>query len=215
MKVTICIAAHGQNKWRVLAERRAVPSAERQCSSGLEMVEVLYEYDSHPDATRADVRNRLAERAAGDWLCFLDADDELEDGYMEAMAEAEAPGCLLTPAVSYSYGHRRKPAKFWPEVAIERGNWIVVGTLIEKSLFQQIGGWTHLDGTGVTNEYDDWELWIRASLAGGQIVRVPAAVYIAHVTGASMHRRSNARQRRAWHKEIGLIHFPDLYANFQ
>lgn len=209
MNLSIIIASHGHRRWQHLAQSRALPSAERQ-----KAYEVLIAHDDSLSANRAGVRNELASHAKGDWLCFLDADDELEAGYADAMAEQESARMMLTPAVSYAYGARRKPASFWPECELSKGNWMVVGTVIEKSLFEEVGGWRHLEATGTTNEFDDWELWIRCSLAGAGVVRVPGAVYIAYAMNTSKHRSASARQRRAWHREVGMIHFPQIYESW-
>ena len=57
-----------------------------------------------PTGTLAEARNKGAEAATGDWLCFLDADDSLAPGYLEAMRAALPSGdgrWLLAPAVSF------------------------------------------------------------------------------------------------------------------
>ena len=59
-----------------------------------------------PDGTRASSLNQGARQAHGDWLIFLDADDELAPGYVGAMRRAleqhpDGDLMLFTPAVQH------------------------------------------------------------------------------------------------------------------
>jgi GT2 family glycosyltransferase len=78
VNVSVIVATHGDLCWERLAEERAIPSAEGQ---GAREVITLHGVD----ATLAEVRNEAARQASGDWLCGLDADDELAPGYLAAM----------------------------------------------------------------------------------------------------------------------------------
>ncbi len=193
MSFTIVIATHGEDRWAKLAQRRALPSAQRQAC------EVLVGHD--PEGTRAEVRNALAERATSEWLIFLDADDELDDGYVTAMEKAAQENSLLTPRVSFVKNGIGQMAQFMPEVPLEKGNWMVVGTAVPRDLLLEVGGWRSFYGSGVLNEWDDWDLWIRCVQAGARIVKVPDAVYVAHV-GVSPHYTRDGAQTNAWLKEI-------------
>ncbi len=206
---TICIASHGSSRWQRLAENRALPSAEAQG------VPVLIWH--HPTETRAHVRNTLANRAETDYLIFLDADDELEPGYVEGferilkMSMRSPWGPLLVPAVSYVELSEKKEPMFWPVPDLDGGNWIVVGAGVERDLFQLVGGWRTLTGTGVLNEYDDWDLWIRCQRAGARPVPVADSVYVAHVARTSPHRTQRPKIKKAWLQEIRQAHWPERY----
>lgn len=208
MEVTICIATHGSDAWRDLAWSRPYPSAMGQGA------EVLIGHD--PDGNRATVRNELAAKASGNYLCFLDGDDELAPGYVGAMQRAwEESGhgndpLLLTPAVSYVVKGRKRPPSFWPEVPPWSGNWMVLGTLVPKALFLEVGGWRVWDPAD-WNEWDDWELWIRCQKAGARVVKVPRAVYIAHQEKTSRHRELPLAHKIKWTYEIGRMHYPEHY----
>lgn len=207
MEVSIIIATHGDASWEELAQSRPLPSAKTQPA------EVLIGHD--PDGNRATVRNALAEDATGDYLCFLDGDDELALGYIAAMQQAydnehTSDSLLLTPRVSYVVKGRIRPPKFWPETPIWSGNWMVLGTLVEKKLFQEVGGWREFDEAD-WNEWDDWDLWIRCQLAGARPVKVSRAVYIAHQEKTSRHRTLPHEHRMRWTNEIGRHYFPDRY----
>lgn len=206
---TICIASHGSSRWKRLAEHRALPSAEAQG------VPVLIRHD--PNGTRAQVRNELANEARTDYLIFLDADDELEPGYVAFFERAlegvvrKPWGPLLVPAVSYVEKGGKQEPMFWPVPELDGGNWIVVGAGVERDLFQLVGGWRTFMGTGVLNEYDDWDLWIRCQLAGARPVPVEDSVYVAHIARSSPHRTQRLKIRKGWTQEIRHANWPERY----
>lgn len=203
MNVSVVIATCGGEAWHELAWARAYPSV----SAFGAIVE------HYPDLTVSQARNAGAEYAAannpdiadGDrWLLFLDADDELESGYLEAMQDAldrNPSGIweddehyeelwvtppLLAPAVRYvraRNGHlSSSPAAIpnagkWPRV-----NECVIGTLVRADLFQHVGGFRDRtdDGTELSS-IEDYDLWLRCFDVGAALVHVPQAVYRAHV----------------------------------
>lgn len=214
MTVSVCIATYGDDRWRTLALERAFLSAREQGA-----LEVLLEHQ--PFGTIALARNAAASRAQGDWLVFLDADDELAEGYVSAMEDAARQHArllwsgfsrvLFTPAVSYCEGGRRQRPKFWPVCPFEDGNWMVVGTMISAALFRELGGFRNYGDPPGSNAYEDWGLWALAQREGAKVVKVPEAVYVAHVELTSRHRGADHRTRLGWHYEIGRDLFPDRY----
>lgn len=197
MKVSIIIATYGEESWAELAQTRAAPSTEDQGA-----LEVLVGHD--PEGTIAGVRNALAANAEGDWLCFLDADDELADNYLWEMhraflREKEADDVLLTPAVRKVRKGRPSPPTFYPEVPLERANWLIVGTLISRRLFMETGGFGEYP-----HGFEDWALWYKAHRLGARVVRVPRAVYVQHVNPQSKHRQGwrDRRWQAATHQRV-------------
>lgn len=210
MNVSICIPSYGENVWQEMAETRAVPSAHRQ-----EPLEVLTEHD--PEGTVASVRNALGRRAKGEWLCFLDADDELAAGFLVAMQRAwerrsrggggapDGPPPLLTPAVSYVRNGKRQTPRLLPVGNLRHNNYLVVGTLVQRDLFLQVGGFENYP-----HGFEDWSLWAKCWKAGAKVVPVRRAIYIAHVNPNSKHRtlwRDRAHQAE-WHERIQRDLFP-------
>lgn len=208
MNVTVIVATYGDLEWMRLGESRALPSV-----SGQGAIEILSLHDA--DSSIAQVRNKAAESATGDWLCFLDADDELGPGYLEAMRRALEQGrgaygevpLLLTPAVSYVHKGRPRPPMFHPEGDFRNDNFIVVGTLVQRELFLQVGGFGDYP-----HGFEDWSLWAKCWKAGAKVVRVRKAIYRAHVNPKSKHRQG--WRDRKWqvemHNKIRAELFPEL-----
>lgn len=188
MNVSFIIATCGDERWKRLAMDRAVPSAlllDGDCT-------ILTGHS--PDLTVQGARNELARLARSDWLCFLDADDELDRGYLRAMADAFMRGAittdwspLLVPAVRYVTAGVPMPRHQGQATIPNRGRWpsvneCVIGTLVRRERFEQVGGFREVtdDGCPITL-YEDWDLWLRCHDAGAQLVYVEDAVYRAHV----------------------------------
>lgn len=208
MSIAVIIATYGDERWRDLALSRAHPSTAAQ-----DAYEVILHHVDAPRATLAAARNSAASAATADWLCFLDADDELAPGYLNAMRRAMLSvdsRALLIPRVQYVRGRNRDRPKFpaWRPGAdgesLQDGNWLVIGTLIQRQLFWEVGGFEEWP------MYEDWALWARAWKAGAQLVQVPDAVYIAHRQRGSRNVAGENQKRRA-HAMIRRAVFPELY----
>jgi GT2 family glycosyltransferase len=197
LNVVVAVSTFGPRWWHDLAEARAVPSAQRLG------VEVFHIHGS----SLAEARNESVERAGeAEWIVHLDGDDELEEGFFEAMAEAVDGADILAPSVHYVrpgsvsrsvmphvYGHGHHHCT--GDCLVE-GNWLVVGSMARVALIRAVGGWR---GWTV---YEDWDLWLRCWLAGGRVEAVPAAVYRAHVRSGSRNRSLTIRERNQVHHKI-------------
>ena len=209
MNVSILVATYGEESWRTLAHERALPSARAQ-----EPYEVL---DGHAlDGTISEARNALAEMAKGDWLCFLDADDELGRGYLAAMQQAyerrrrdDGTPPLLTPAVSYVRKGKQQPARFLSGHDLSKNNYLVVGTLVQRDLFMQVGGFSDYP-----HGFEDWSLWAKCWKAGAEVVKVRRAIYFAYWNRNSKHRIAwrNRRWQVQMHQQVQRDLFPETYA---
>jgi hypothetical protein len=194
MSVSILVATYGSSEWQNLALERAVPSAEQQ---GVDVV-VVHE----KKGTVASSRNAAAAQAKGDWLCFLDGDDQLAPGYVQAVNRIHIrnpdPLHLYTPAVSYVHDGRRKQPRFWPECNLDTANWMVIGTMIHKDVFKAIGGFHDLP-----HGLEDWSTWGRAVRYGCIPVKVPRAVYVAHHNPDSKHHqlRQDKAEYDVWYEK--------------
>lgn len=195
MDVTVCVATYGDQSWMHLASKRAVPSAK---ALGVPVVR------AHRASLHA-ARNTALAAVKTEWVVFLDADDELEPGYFDAMATGSAD--LRAPAVRYLWKPRdvaRAPQV--PRVAghkhdctaecLPDGNWLVVGSMVRTDLVREVGGWEPWP------VYEDWALWLRCWLAGASIEAIPAAVYRAHARPDSRNRGPDMGFKNRTHRAI-------------
>ena len=215
MNVAIIVATFGDRKWQKLARVRAIPSSVGQGAA--EIIPLHLE-----EATLAEARNRAVEKTEADWLCFIDADDEIASGYLaemdaaldlwengRAMARYRGTPTLFVPAVQYvRRSDQPKSGVAWientsPPKILDRGrplfeiNWAPIGTLIPRRLFLEVGGFRDLAAL------EDWELWLRCERAGAKLVAVPNAIYRAHIRPRSrnsdqrLYRQIRAEYERA------------------
>lgn len=194
MDVTIVVATYGDTWWWDLGQQRAVPSARAQ---GVPVVAVHDPHTLH-GARNAGLREVNRER-----VVFLDADDELEPGYIAALHAGTAD--VRAPAVRYMRGGHGTPPRV-PQVAghrhscvaecLTQGNWLVVGSMAPTQLLHDVGGWRDFAWS------EDWDLWLRCHLKGASFQAIPQAVYRAHVRPGSRNRRLRNEDRVAVHRAI-------------
>lgn len=170
-----------------------------------------------PDASIAQVRNELGAQANGEWLCFLDADDELAPGFLQTMEVAwgrigghgKIKHPLLTPQVSYvQMNGRRHAPKHHRRGNLKNDNYLVVGTLVQRELFLQVGGFEDYP-----HGFEDWSLWAKCEKAGATVVQVTGAIYVAYLNPESKHRVawSDRKMQLEMHHRIRRELFPELY----
>lgn len=202
--ISIIITTYGADHWRDIAWSRAYPSTQDQ---GVNEIIVHHA----PSLTIGPARNEAASKATGEWLLFLDADDELDPFYVRAMTEAicsaERPEpALLQPAVSYIRKGVQQQPVLLPAIDLRVANYLVIGTVLRRSLFEQVGGF---------NDYhhglEDWSLWAKCWQAGATVFPVPQAIYYAHFNPHSAHRLlwRNRRLQVQLHKAVQAELFPE------
>ena len=177
-----------------LAAQRAVPSAKRLG------VRVLH---SHAE-TLHDARNAGLADVDTEWVCHVDADDELEAGYFDVMGQANAD--LRAPSVRYIRRGRSFSAPQMPKVSghvhdceaacLRDGNWLLIGTVVRTDLLRRAGGWWDYPWS------EDWSVWLRCFLLGATVEAVPQAVYRAHVRPGSRNRAPDRAFKVATHHRI-------------
>ncbi len=194
MGVTVVVATYGDDSWHQLAWERAIPSAQDQ---GVPVIHAI-------GSDLCDARNSGLAQVETRHVCFLDADDELEPGYFDAMNAVDAD--MRVPRVRY-VTPKRTPRPLMPRVAghghhdctadcLAFGNWIVIGCVARTRLLRMVGGFRDFEWS------EDWDLWVRCWQAGATIESVPDAVYRAHVRPDSRNRAPDREVKHAQHQAI-------------
>ena len=200
---TIGVASYGSRSWRELARRRAVPSAESQ---GVPVIHV------HGSGTLAEARNEIIAQAQTEFLILLDADDELERGYVAAMAQGSADvrvprvrqvrdmsalmprtRAVMSPYMPQVVGHRHAACR---AVCLRDGNWIVIGAAARTALLRQVGGF-HEEPI-----WEDWALWLRCYVQGATFQPIRRAIYRQHMNEDSRNAVGDVRLRNHWRRKI-------------
>lgn len=186
--ISVIVATYGDHEWETLARKRAWQSVLKE-----QAYQCRIFHD--PDGTVASSRNDCARKMDGDYLLFVDGDDELSPGYiaaMEAAIERNDERTLFTPAVqTIRNGRQPGPPSFFKEVPLRQANWLVIGTVVHRDLFWEVGGFHDYP-----HGFEDWALWSKCVRVGAAIVKVPDAVYRYHMNPQSKHRQS-WRDRKA------------------
>lgn len=167
--------------WKALADR-AVESALAQTVAA----EVVLSYGE----TLAEARNNGARQSSSDFLIHLDADDELDPYYIEAMLQGTGdlrqPSTLgVVNGVEDDYPVLIPPHSGGMLV----GNHLIIGTMVRRSLFEAVGGFRDLP------VLEDWDLWLRCIIAGAKLGTASKAIYKVHVRPDSRNTEANGHGR--------------------
>lgn len=194
--ISIVIGVFGDD---VKAIRHWIDIAQRAVRSVRNQTVSPCGFQIAPGKTLHEARNRGAEEATGRWLLFLDADDELDPGYIEAMQAAIDQATANNPDGTFLFGPATLGIRpdgvedaepiLIPERPLTQGNYLVIGTVVERSHFLEVGGFQDWPA------WEDWALWLRCVGAGAQVIRVPDAIYRVHVSPNSRNE-SAANDRR-------------------
>lgn len=173
--VTIVIPIFGDHdRWAALAER-AVASAVAQTHRAKIVVSA--------GDTLQEARNRPAMEATTEWLCFLDADDELDRRYVEHMLAGE--GDIRQPStLGIVDGVEDEAPVLIPVRPLSESNHIVIGAFVRTDIFHRVGGFDDFAA------FEDWDLWRRCVSAGARVCPVREAIYRVHVQPGSRNSLS-------------------------
>lgn len=192
MDVTICVGTYGDPEYVHMAYKRPVETA---LQLGVPFVHVH-------GKTLHDARNAALDAARTPWVCFVDADDELDRRFLERIelgtADIRVPavkyiGTGQAPYVPRVVGHEHH---FCEPQCLEFGNYIVVGAVARASVLRGVGGFRDFP------MYEDYDLWVRCWKAGATIETIPGATYIAHVRKDSRNRAPDQAEKLRVHQLI-------------
>jgi glycosyltransferase involved in cell wall biosynthesis len=181
--VDVIIATYGDKElWDILAER-ALVSVMNQT------IHPNSVYRCH-DENLAAARNIGAADSSSEWLIFLDADDELDPRYVEHMLAGD--GDIRQPSTLGVVDGKEDdyPVLIPPRAGgFMVGNHLVIGSMVRRDLFMTAGGFRDLP------VLEDWDLWIRCQLCGGDVGTAPEAIYRVHVRSQSRNTVENGHHQ--------------------
>jgi len=194
MDVTILVTTMGDASWERLAWSVAIPDALKQTGAFTASMHVS------DDVSLGEARNRAVEfHDPKGWICFLDADDRLEPGFVDAMQAVHQPRNtdLLAPALRIvSETKPDPPVEVLKHRDMARMNSCPIGTLIHRTQFDAVGGfWDE-------PIWEDWSLFRRCWLTGSRIRHIDGAVYRATHSPAGR----NSQSLRGIHSRIIKSH---------
>lgn len=141
-------------------------------------------------------RHSLAERARGEFMVFLDADDELRPTYLEKalITFRRFPSVdLVIPSVKIISDSDGVPPVWQPahfeEKRLAYENTTPISSAFRSQLWRAVGGMSE----SMANGYEDWEFWRRCAHAGAQGWVLDDALFL--------YRHSETVGRDAAHRE--------------
>lgn len=175
--VAIAIATYGDKEyWDHMAER-AITSAQSQTRPANEILRIH-------SASLSEARNAALERAISDWVICLDADDELDNQYVEKMILGS--GDIRQPStLGIVDGVPDDAPVLIPEKPLIEGNYIVIGAMFNRHIALKVGGFRELPA------FEDWDLWVRMVAQGASIGQCSEAVYKVHVRKNSRNQQND------------------------
>lgn len=133
----------------------------------------------------AEARNAGVGLTDTDYVAFLDADDELEPGYVAAMQQAVAarpgydiyhPNLTVVPSTGSPslFSARTQAGETTFEELLRECVIAVGGALVRRDLFLRLDGFR----SGIHCE--DYDFWLRVTAQGARALYVPSPLYIYH-----------------------------------
>lgn len=181
----------------------ATPQLLARVAAEDERITVFRQENAGPSAAR----NAAIERAGGDHLTFLDSDDLLMPGYLEAIGAVMAtdPRIGLVHARAWvldeARGGGRVRRAIWPPagyvtgsdadpreptdavVALASGNYVGAVQTARRTAVEGAGGLD--DGLGQAEDYD---LWVRIAIGGFRIVSAPGTLAVMRNRAGSLSK---------------------------
>ncbi len=159
-------------------------------------VRVLFREERH---FVADNRNFGVEKARGDFVCCLDADDLMHPTFLEKSFYLMMAGGLdivSTSAQLFGSEDMIEMASEFPSVEKSlHDNEINTLALVRKDLWLKVGGMRDW-GMGKDYIFEDWDFWIRCMMAGAKVrnvIREPLFHYRKHGDASLSNQSGESR----------------------
>lgn len=176
--VASCLAQVGARVWVVVvndgSDDGESAAACDACAAMRTNVAVVHQANAGLPAARNAGAAVGRERAWGEYLVFLDADDTVEPTFVSALARAMREAG--DDRVSHAYCQERLTERGkgiwrvpeWDPTLLMVTNLHPVTALVRRACFEQVGGF---DAT-MRKGYEDWDFWLKFAERGWRGVRV-------------------------------------------
>lgn len=152
----------------------------------------------------AQARNTAFTHALGSHVFVIDADNALYPRAISRLHQAIATSgaaAAYTQLELFGNKHTVGAADVWQPQWLRHGNYIDAMALVSRSAWQDVGGYTHLDGG-----WEDYDFWCKFVEQGYVAAFVPEMLCRYRVHGTSMLRTETARSYDALFIEMTLRH---------
>lgn len=229
MKTSIIIPCF--NHWRHL--RDSVESALAQTHSNKEIIVVDDGSTEQPDSTLSEflktndvsvfrieqsgpsvARNYGIEKAAGDLILPLDADDKIEPSYVEkackVFSEKENVGIVYCDA--RYFGNRNDdwelPPYNFPDILLD--NFIFSAAVFKKEDWKTAGGYN----ANMCHGWEDHDFWLSIIALKKTVVRIPETLFYYRQEADSRTNRFKSQQKIEMFEQIAKNHRELFVENF-
>jgi glycosyltransferase involved in cell wall biosynthesis len=143
----------------------------------------------------AAARNHGIDKAAGEYILPLDADDRIAPGYLEAAVrelEGDSQVGIVYGQVEF-FGERQglwSQSVFSPERLLYE-NMIVASAVFRRADWKRVGGYRETMRYG----WEDWDFWLSLVELGCKVVKLPEVVFHYRIRKNSMTRSLSKWQK--------------------
>ncbi len=158
----------------------------------------------------AVTRNEGIQRAQGEFILTLDADDIICDTYLEKAVKLfdQQPEIGIVYSNAEFFGAKQGPWSI-PPFSIKRmlaENLIFSAALFKKSDWQRSGGYRPAMSAG----WEDWDFWLSMISAGVQVAKIPETLFRYRIIENSRDRSISLSKKAVLLLRI-LFHHRELY----
>lgn len=174
-EVAVCVCTFGDFRYWDFLAQRAVESIEKQ-TAPCQLIRI------HGNSL-SESRNEAARRVSQKYIIYVDADDWIEQDYVEKMLECD--GDVRVPLVQQRLEDGQVgPIEAKNPTRLIDNNWVIISAMVEREMLLRLGGFRELPAL------EDWDLWLRFWIDGAKFVQ-SKALYHFHSRAGSRNAYSD------------------------